>query len=184
MKELQPGDDEDLGPDFNNAASPLFRVLVADDNEAERRLTIWHLGKAWPDARDMVVECAGDGTEALEKIRSNAYRLVVLDWNMPLRDGGEVLRAIRDDGLCVPVVVVSGQPREAIALDLEAGAAAFVSKGALNPMNFGSAIAVSMQLQEERCSCESSRRKKADTTDGLGVRTFNIGDGSDGENTP
>lgn len=184
MKELQPGDHENLGPDFNNAASPLFRVLVADDNESDRRLTIWHLGKAWPAEPRMMVECAADGVEALEKVRGNAYGLVVLDWDMPLRDGGEVLRTMREDGLRVPVVVMTGHPREAITRVLEAKRAAFVNKQELNAVSFGSAIAASMQLQEGRCSCESSTRDKSDATDGLGVRTFNLSDGSDGENTP
>lgn len=184
MKEFPPDEQQDFHPHFNNAASSHFRVLVADDDENDRRLTIWHLGKAWPAERNMLVECAEDGAEALEKIRSNKYGLVVLDWDMPHRDGREVLRALREEGLRVPVVVVSGHPREHIAPDLEAMSATFVNKEGLDACSFGSAIAASMQLQEGRCSCGSSLKDPAASENRLGERTFNVGDGSAGEITP
>lgn len=184
MKEFPPDQQQDFRPHFSNAASSHFRVLVADGDEHDRRLTIWQLGKAWPAEPNMLVECAADGAEALEKIRSNKYGLVVLDWNMPHRDGGEVLRALREGGLRVPVVVVSGQPREHIALDLEAMSATFVNKEKLDACSFGCAIATSIQLQEGRCSCGSSLKNGEAAANRLGERTFNVWDGSDGENTP
>jgi CheY-like chemotaxis protein len=122
------------------------RVLVADDCEPDRTLTIRHLGQAWPFGRDVVVECAANGREALEQLRQYRFALVVLDWNMPELGGRDVLRTMRADGILIPVVVVSGQCREAIAPDLEAMAAAFVHKDELNPVSFGSAIQVSLQL--------------------------------------
>lgn len=151
MKEYPPGEQPDFIPDFDNPSPSHFRVLVADDNDVDRRLTIWHLSKAWPVQQDMRVDCAADGDEALEKIRNQPYALVVLDWNMPQRDGGEVLRTMRDDGSCVPVIVVSGQRREAIPSDLQAMAATFVNKNELNPARFRQAIATSLQFQERGC---------------------------------
>ncbi len=77
------------------------------------------------------------GAEALAKIRRNRCALVALDWNMPPWNGGEVLRARRAEGLRIPLVVVSGQPREAITLNLEIRAAAFVHKDELDPITSG-----------------------------------------------
>ena len=127
-----------------------FRVLVADDDDTDRLLTIWHLGKAWPAERDMMVECAADGAEALEKVRRSRFALVVLDWNMPLLNGADVLRAIRENDLRVPVIVMSDQRREAIASHLETMAAAFVSKDEFDTGSLRNAIAASIQLQEGR----------------------------------
>jgi len=112
----------------------------------DRFLTIRQLGKAWPAERGMMVECAADGAEALARIHRNRYALVVLDWNMPHLNGGEILRAMRADGLRIPVVVVSGHPHEAIAPALETMAAAFVNKDELDPIRFGNAIATSLQM--------------------------------------
>lgn len=150
MKELTPGEAMNFARIRDTTAPLQFRVLVADDMELDRRLTIRLLGKAWLVERDLTVECAADGTEALEKIHRHRYALVVLDWNMAQPDGAEVLRAIREKGLRVPVVVVSGERRETIARDLETMAATFVSKDDLNPGNFHDAIAMSIQLQERQ----------------------------------
>ena len=159
-QELTAGVPKDFARARDEADPPHFRVLVADDDEMDRLLTIWHLGKAWPAERDMMVECAADGAEALEKIRSSRFALVVLDWNMPHRDGGDVLRAMREDGLRVPVVVVSGRRAEAIARDLETMAAAFVNKDELDPSSFRNAIAASMLMQAGGCSVGSDSRDK------------------------
>ena len=151
MKEITPKDLDGLAPAGDQAGPTHFHVLVADSDEADRRFIIWQLGKAWPCERDMMVECAADGAEALEKIRGHRYALVVLDWNLSHLDGALVLRGMREEGVRIPVVVVSDQRREAVARDLETMAAAFVRRGTMNPYSFGSAIAASIQMQEDRC---------------------------------
>lgn len=122
------------------------RVLVADDSDLHRELTLIHLGEAWPFDRKPCFECAADGREALEKLCRRCYALAVLDWRMPHLTGGDVLRAIREDGMRIPVVVVSGEERGNIARDLQAMAAAFVSKAHLNPLSLRDAISESVRL--------------------------------------
>lgn len=137
---------EDLAGASRKGVPGPVRVLVADDDEMAREVTIMHLGKAWPFGGSLSVECAENGKEALEKLCRGRFALAVLDWRMPYLDGGAVLRAIRKEGMRIPVVVVSGQPHEDIAQDLETMAAAFVNKAELNPLSFCSAIAASLQL--------------------------------------
>lgn len=146
MKELGPNE---LGivPLAHGEKRPApARVLVADDDESDRLLTIWQLGDAWPVKGDLLVECATDGTQALEKIHGHRYALVVLDWNMPLQSGAEVLRAMRERDLRIPVVVLSDQRHEDIAKELESMPAAFVNKSELDSHSLRNAIAVSMLL--------------------------------------
>ena len=144
MKELTNGE---LTP-YALTRDPTFvrhlSVLVVDNNEAELQLTIRQLAAAWPFARDLVVECAADAVEAVEKIRRYVYAFVVLDWKLPPPAGPDVLQAIRADRLRVPVVVVSAQGREAIASDLESLGAAFVNKRELNPTRFCNAMAAAI----------------------------------------
>ena len=146
IKELPHVGPKQFASARTRASSPHLRVLVADDNDTHRRLTIWQLGEAWPFERDMVAECATNGDEALEKIRGNPYKLVVLDWKMPTMGGGEVLRSMRQNGVQIPVVVVSGMRRADIHEDIESLGAAFLNKDDLNPSGFRSAIAASIQL--------------------------------------
>jgi len=149
MKELEFDELPDFGPGRDLTHGHAARVLVVDDDESDRYLTIWNLGKAWPVGGDLTAECAADGAEALERMRHHRYTLVVLDWNMPEKDGLSVLQAMRDEGWDIPVVVVSGQRREAIANHLQTMAVTYVNKNELNPFRFRNAITASMQLQEQ-----------------------------------
>jgi chemosensory pili system protein ChpA (sensor histidine kinase/response regulator) len=64
-------------------------VLLVDDNEATRTLVIALL------QRDFRVEVATDGTEAIEKLRTNHYASVLLDLRMPQPDGFAVLEFLK-----------------------------------------------------------------------------------------
>jgi len=70
MRQFTPVEPKDFAFAADEVGPFPSRVLVADEGEANRFLTIWRLGKAWPIEGDMMVECAADGAEALEKIRS------------------------------------------------------------------------------------------------------------------
>jgi len=60
-------------------------VLLVDDNEATCTLITAIL------QRDFRVEIAGDGLEAVEKLRTNHYAALLLDLLMPVHDGFSVL---------------------------------------------------------------------------------------------
>ena len=121
-------------------------VLVIDDNETDREIVIRYLGKAWPFEREMVLDSAADGREALKKISKNRYALIVLDWKLRDLDGGEVLRTIRHNGVRIPVVVISGFQRAEIQDDLDSLGAAFLNKEELGSISLHNAIASSLRL--------------------------------------
>ena len=121
-------------------------VLIVDDNVIDQQLTAHYLGEAWPFERDLAVEYAGNGVEALAKLESQRFALVVLDWSMPVMGGAEVLRRLREKGSRVPVIVLSGLDREAIPEDLEKLGAAFLEKDKLKANSLHAAIATSLRL--------------------------------------
>jgi DNA-binding response OmpR family regulator len=108
-----------------NEGLGLPRILVADDEPALRELVTVSLGDA------AACDEAGDGDDALAKLETADYDLVVLDLMMPGRSGMEVLRAIRADERLrsLPVLVMSAwqSARESDEV-LEAGANGFVPK--------------------------------------------------------
>ncbi len=53
------------------------------------------------------VEIVGNGEEAIERIRTNPPDLLLLDLLMPKKTGYEVLQYIREQGITLPVVVLS-----------------------------------------------------------------------------
>jgi CheY-like chemotaxis protein len=123
-----------------------FAVLVIDDNEVDRQLTTALLAEAWPFERDMAVDTAGDGREALEKMRTTRFALIVLDWKLPLVGGSEVLRSMRRNGIFTPVVVLSGLERTQIHEDLESLGAAYLNKAEMSQTSLYDAIARSLRL--------------------------------------
>ena len=136
----------------NKAATPTpstktaLRILVIDDNETDRVTTISHLGKAWPFEHEMIPETADDGKEALEKLRSIRYALVVLNWKLPDMSGDDVLHAMRENGMRTPVVVISGVHPADIADDIQALGASFLKKDDMDPITLHAAIATSLRL--------------------------------------
>lgn len=69
---------------------PRRRVLLADDDPALRRLIGTTLGSG-----DFEVLQAVDGEEALRMAQQQLPELVLLDVNMPKRDGFEVCRLLK-----------------------------------------------------------------------------------------
>ena len=83
-------------------------VVVADDDEDLREtFELWLSARSAWDVR-----AAADGREALELV-TPAADAVVLDREMPLVSGGEVVRALSKDGFDGAVVVVSGNEPDA-----------------------------------------------------------------------
>jgi len=128
------------------SAEHASRVLIIDNDELDRELTLKHLGKAWPFEREMVLDFADSGENALQKLHAARYALVVLDWRLIGMDGGDVLRAMRCGEIHTPVVVVSGMQRTHIAEDIEAFGAAFLNKDEMNAVTLRHAIATSSRL--------------------------------------
>jgi CheY-like chemotaxis protein len=124
----------------------LMRVLVINNNEADRQTIVPQIGSAWPFERELLVDFAADSREALEKIAATRFSLIVVDWNAPEMHGGELLRTFRRAGTHLPIVIVSDMRRHQIIDDIEALGAAFLNKEEMDVVNFRDAIASSMRM--------------------------------------
>jgi PAS domain S-box-containing protein len=77
-------------PRLDTAAIAGARVLLVEDNELNQEVATAFLNEA-----GLVVDLATDGAVALDKVKSNAYDLVLMDMQMPVMDGITATRAIR-----------------------------------------------------------------------------------------
>ncbi|MBN2713234.1 MAG: response regulator, partial [Planctomycetes bacterium] len=94
----------DRADPIKNMPSGAIKVLVADDVENVRRLykkILNHMGFS-------VIE-AGDGDTAIDLWRKENPALVLLDLNMPRKDGTEILRERKAEELGGEVIVISGK---------------------------------------------------------------------------
>ena len=69
-----------------------YKILVAEDVEENRLLLDKILG-----VLEVEVEFAKNGLEALEKLHAEVYDLLLLDIQMPLLDGSEVIKWVREN---------------------------------------------------------------------------------------
>lgn len=98
-------------------------MLVADD-EPNIRLAL-------AETLDPLatVDEAADGQEAIGRLRTGDYALVLCDLRMPRADGMDVLRAAADHCPDVPVVLITAHGDVETAVQaMQAGAAGFVEK--------------------------------------------------------
>jgi two-component system invasion response regulator UvrY len=76
-----------------------------------------------------VVDEVGCGSDALEKIRSRSYTVVVLDISMPGQTGWDILSEIKHEQPHLPVLILSMHPEDQYGMRmLKAGASGYVSK--------------------------------------------------------
>lgn len=115
-----------------------MNILIVEDNLTHQKITEYALKKSSIHCRVHVVR---DGQEALDfLLHQNQYAevtnspkpdIILLDLNLPKRDGREVLGVIKDDPSLkeIPVVIVSTSDREEdINYAFQKGAAAYISK--------------------------------------------------------
>ncbi len=103
-----------------------MKILAVDDNDVSLTMLQATLAQAGHE-----VATARDGAEALERVRSEGFRLVVSDWEMPRLTGPELCRRIRSDDLpgYVYLILVTSHntPQERVE-GLSAGADDFIAK--------------------------------------------------------
>lgn len=99
------------------------KVLVVDDEKLIVKGIRFSL-----EQDGMEVDCAYDGEEALQKIRENAYDIILLDVMLPKLTGFEVCQQVRDFSN-VPIVMLTakGEDMDKI-LGLEYGADDYIIK--------------------------------------------------------
>jgi DNA-binding SARP family transcriptional activator len=103
-------------------------VLVVEDNVLNRELISALLKAAGYNAL-----IAKDGAEALMVIGRSRVDLMLLDVDLPFIDGHSLLQAVRENGLEIPAIFISGLPGEEVEVKaFEVGAADFIRKPVKN----------------------------------------------------
>lgn len=100
------------------------KILVVDDEEALVRLLTYNLKK-----EGFITIPAYDGVEALRKITEEKPDLIILDLMLPGKDGLEICREVRAQGVKTPIIMLTARDEEIDkVVGLEMGADDYVTK--------------------------------------------------------
>ena len=103
-----------------------FQVLYVDDEEFLLDLARLFLERSG----DMVVSVTTSPHEVLDHMESGRYDAIISDYEMPVMNGIELLKAVRERDTTFPFILFTGRGREEVAIEaLNNGANFYLQKG-------------------------------------------------------
>lgn len=138
--------------------APSTHVLLIEDNPGDADLVRLRLVEGNP-AVD--VSCVNRLADGIASLKQNQPALVLLDLNLPDSQGGETFRKLLESAPDVPVVILSGQDDQALAVKaLHQGAQDYLVKGGLTSGNLDRAMRYAIERQALLRSLEMSRKQQ------------------------
>lgn len=102
----------------------VMRVLVIEDEQKMADLI-----KRGLEEEGIEVETAYDGETGLEMAKTGNHDLIVLDLGLPGRDGLEISRELREEGLKTPILILTAQDSTEMKVKgLDSGADDYLTK--------------------------------------------------------
>ena len=101
------------------------RVMVVVDARVMRRFII----RAVEEIGLTQVVVANDGEEALVEFAKQPFMLILTDWNMPRKNGLELIQGVRATGSKVPIIMITTESEKARVFSaIEAGVTDYLVK--------------------------------------------------------
>lgn len=101
------------------------RILIVDDDEALLQM----LAEQLQLHEEFATDCVTRGTEALERVKSEYFDVIILDVGLADIDGREVCRLMRRGGVTSPIIMLTGADTDAdTILGLDSGANDYITK--------------------------------------------------------
>ena len=133
------------------------RMLLVEDDEVDRLAVRRALAKT--DFHPQLTE-ARDCAEARAALRAGAFDCVLLDVYLPDGDGVTLLREERAAGNDTPIIVLTGQGDEVLAVELmKAGASDYVPKNLLTPEALTQSLRRAIRLRDAEHRATAARQQ-------------------------
>jgi signal transduction histidine kinase len=154
----------DLEVSVGGSKNTALRTLLVEDNADDAELIVRSLKKSGYDVVSDVVQTAA---EFARHIRTNGYDIILTDYNLPTWSGMAVLDLLRQAGLDVPVILVSGSLGEVTAVEcIKQGASDYVLKDNLGRLN--ASVRRALQEKQMRLDRKVDQEHLARTVEELG----------------
>lgn len=123
-----------------------LKILIIDDDQVDRLTVKRALKKTGFQCE--VFESA-DGESGMELINKEAFDCLFLDYLLPGSDGLMMLRKIRSKGFTAPIIVITSQGDEKIAVEMmKSGATDYLVKNQINSHKISKVLTTAIQLQK------------------------------------
>jgi CheY-like chemotaxis protein len=132
--------------------SAKHKILLADDDPAIRQILCHLLVE-----EGYFVLTASNGVEALELAKATKFDLVLLDLNMPVKDGWETFKQLSTKNPLLPIILMTARPNQFFSA-LAAGVGALLEK----PLDFEKLFQTIKSLLEEPVEARLVRFTKRD----------------------
>ncbi|CAN7753228.1 response regulator [Paenibacillus sp. LjRoot153] len=137
-------------------------VLLVEDNEINQQVA-----QAILQEVDIRVDVAENGIEALKRIATKQYDAILMDLQMPLMDGFEATRNIRDFDQETPIIAMTADTMQGIKEQVvEAGMDAYISKP-FEPIQLFSVLQRTIQSSRGRGYAEVAAAKQIEVLPAL-----------------
>ena len=140
----------------------IIKILVVEDDEVDR-MAVRRALKTAGLSVEMIA--AIDCKSAISTLNEQSFECVLLDYRLPDGDGLHLVQEIRSSGSKVPLVVLTGQGDEQIAVELmKSGASDYLSKSKLSPETLSRSVrnAVRIYRAETEAALATTRLRDSE----------------------
>src|SRR5579863_8010094 len=139
-------------------SDPSTRVLLIEDNQGDADLVRLRLVES---KTPVEVDCVQRLTDGLDSLSKHAPSVILLDLNLPDSHGAETFRKVLAQAPGVPVVILSGQDDEALAIKaVHQGVQDYLVKGDITSNHLERAMRYAMERQALLRTLEMSRHQQ------------------------
>ena len=133
----------------------MAKILIVEDDVAFCQMLETFLTK-----KGYEVNASHTGNDALAKIKSNNYDIVLTDVRLPDRDGNEILQILKEEHPGTKVILMTGYAEVNLAVDaIKTGAFDYISKP-INPEKMLQVVKSALETEEEQVIAKPTKSKK------------------------
>ncbi|HEY9625861.1 MAG TPA: hybrid sensor histidine kinase/response regulator [Coleofasciculaceae cyanobacterium] len=136
----------------------ILKILIVDDDEVDR-MALRRLLKMAGVQIEAVEAC--DCGVAIAALKEQPFDCAFVDYRLPDMDGLELVQLLRRDNIKIPLIILTGQGDEQIAVELmKAGASDYIAKGRLSPEALAQVLRNAVRVYQAEMLAASAERQK------------------------
>jgi two-component system, sensor histidine kinase and response regulator len=136
----------------------IFKVLIIDDDAVDRMAVIRAFkGADFRTELTQAIDCA----TGLILANNHQFDCIFIDYRLPDGNGIELLQKLREQGVQAPIVSLTGQSDDRVAVELmKAGASDYLSKSQISPAQLRQVFQNVMRVRDAEVAMELANQQR------------------------